>query len=101
MRTQVAIVGGGPAGLLLAQLLHTQGIETIVLERYDRDEVLSRVRAAVLERGLVDLLHEAGVGAPVKEAGLVHDGIRLAGNGQDFRIDLKALTGGAVAIYGQ
>src|SRR6056297_3226501 len=101
MRTQVAIVGGGPAGLLLAQLLHTQGIETIILERYERDEVLSRVRAAVLERGLVDLLHEAGVGASLHEGGMMHDGIRLAGNGQDFRIDLKALTNSAVALYGQ
>ena len=101
MRTQVAIVGGGPAGLLLAQLLHTQGIDTIVLERYERDDVLARVRAAVLERGLVDLLHEAGVGTPLSEGGLVHEGIRLAGNGEDFRIDLKALTGGAVTIYGQ
>ncbi len=101
MRTQVAIVGGGPAGLLLAQLLHTQGIETIVLERYERDEVLSRVRAAVLERGMVDLLHEAGVSASLHENGLVHEGIRLAGPDQDFRIDLKALTGGAVTLYGQ
>ncbi|NHQ73840.1 4-hydroxybenzoate 3-monooxygenase [Roseovarius gahaiensis] len=101
MRTQVAIVGGGPAGLLLAQLLHTQGIETIVLERYERDEVLSRARAAVLERGLVDLLHEAGASTSLDENGLVHEGIRLSGNGQDFRIDLKALTGGAVTIYGQ
>lgn len=101
MRTQVAIVGGGPAGLLLAQLLQTQGIETIVLERYERDDVLSRIRAAVLERGLTDLLQEAGVGAPLEDGGLVHDGIRIAGGGHDFRIDLKALTGGSVTIYGQ
>ena len=101
MRTQVAIVGGGPAGLLLGQLLQTQGIETIVLERYEREEVLSRVRAAVLERGLAELLHEAGVGAPLEAGGLRHEGLRIAGEAADFRLDLQALTGHSVILYGQ
>lgn len=101
MRTQVAIIGGGPTGLLLGQLLHLQGIETVVLERFSRQDVLARVRAGVLETGLTDLLAEAGADATLQREAGWHDGIVIADGQDSFRIDLKALTGSAVAIYGQ
>ena len=101
MRTKVAIIGAGPAGLLLGQLLHTYGIDNIILERRDRDYVLARIRAGVLEQGTVDLLDQVGVAARLHHEGLVHEGIELAFAGSRHRIDLKAATGKTVTIYGQ
>ncbi|MFK7944595.1 MAG: 4-hydroxybenzoate 3-monooxygenase [Paracoccaceae bacterium] len=101
MRTQVAIIGGGPSGLLLGQLLHRRGIDNIVLERRDKTHVLSRVRAGVLERGLVDLMREAGVGDRVTGDGLAHDGTLICYDDQTFRVDFKTLTGHSVMVYGQ
>lgn len=100
-RTQVAIIGSGPAGLLLGQLLHKAGIDTIVLERHTRDHVLGRIRAGVLEQGTVGLLDEAGCGARMHREGLVHDGIELSIRGARHRIDFKDLTGKSVMVYGQ
>lgn len=102
MRTQVAIIGAGPAGLLLGQLLSRAGIDNVILERRSLDYVLSRIRAGVLEQGMVDLLHEAGVAARLDREGQVHDGVNLAFDGMLHRIDLKHLTGGkTVTVYGQ
>ena len=101
MRTQVCIVGGGPSGLLLAQLLHLEGIDSVVLERRPRDYVLGRIRAGVLEWGTVELLRQAGVGARMEREGFVHDGTLLAAQGRTIRIDFKALTGRSVMVYGQ
>ena len=102
MRTQVAIVGSGPSGLLLGQLLAGIGVETIILERSSREHVLGRVRAGVLEQGTVELLEEAGVAARLHAEGLPHSGISLAFDGRLHRIDLAALTGGKhVTVYGQ
>jgi p-hydroxybenzoate 3-monooxygenase len=101
MRTQVGIVGAGPAGLLLSQLLHLQGIETVVLERRSREYVEGRVRAGVLEQGTVDLLDEAEVAARMRREGLVHEGIELSFGGKRHRIDFRALTRKAVTVYGQ
>ncbi|MBP6545319.1 MAG: 4-hydroxybenzoate 3-monooxygenase [Phenylobacterium sp.] len=101
-RTQVAIIGGGPAGLLLQQLLHVAGIESVVLEQRSRDYVESRIRAGVLEMGAVRLLEQAGVDARMKREGLIHDGFSFATDGEIHRIDLKGLTGGStVMVYGQ
>ncbi|OWP51244.1 4-hydroxybenzoate 3-monooxygenase [Pseudomonas nitroreducens] len=102
MKTQVAIIGAGPAGLLLGQLLHKAGIDTVILERQTPDYVLGRIRAGVLEQGTADLLREAGAGARMDAEGLLHDGFELVLNGRRERIDLKALTGGKqVMVYGQ
>ena len=102
MKTQVAIVGAGPAGLLLGQLLHKAGIDTVILERQAPDYVLGRIRAGVLEQGTADLLREAGASARMDAEGLLHDGFELVLNGRRERIDLKALTGGKqVMVYGQ
>ncbi|MDQ6923253.1 MAG: 4-hydroxybenzoate 3-monooxygenase [Pseudomonadota bacterium] len=102
MRTQVAIVGAGPAGLLLAQLLQRQGIESVVIENRARDYVEHRVRAGVLEQGSVDLLNDSGVGARLQREGLVHHGIELRFGGQGHRIDMTSLTGGrSITVYGQ
>jgi p-hydroxybenzoate 3-monooxygenase len=101
MRVQVAIIGAGPAGLLLGQLLHRAGISAIILERKSRDYVLSRIRAGVLEQGTVDLLDEAGVGRRLHAEGLVHGGIELSFGGARHRIDMQALTGKTVTVYGQ
>lgn len=102
LKTKVAIIGAGPSGLLLGQLLHNAGIQTLVLERQSADYVQGRIRAGVLEQGMVDLLREAGVSQRMDAEGLVHDGFDIALNGQLTSIDLKALTGGqSVMIYGQ
>ena len=100
-RTQIGIIGAGPSGLLLSQLLHLQGIENVILERRSREYVLSRIRAGVLEFGTVNLLREAHVNARMDREGLVHDGFDIAFNGQRHRIDLKGLTGSPVMVYGQ
>ena len=101
MRTQVGIVGAGPAGLLLSQLLHLQGIGTVILERRSREYVEGRIRAGVLEQGTVDLLDAAKVGERMHQVGLVHDGIELSFGGTRHRIDFRALTGKGVTVYGQ
>lgn len=102
MKTQVAIIGAGPAGLLLGQLLHKAGIDTVILERQTPDYVLGRIRAGVLEQGTADLLREAGAGARMDAEGLLHDGFELVLNGRRERIDLKSLTcGKQVMVYGQ
>jgi p-hydroxybenzoate 3-monooxygenase len=101
-RVQVGIVGAGPAGLLLSQLLEKRGIETFVCEHRSADYVLSRIRAGVLEQGTVDMLDEAGVGARMHREGIVHEGISLAFRGVHHRIDFPSRTGGkTVLIYGQ
>ncbi|GLK91379.1 4-hydroxybenzoate 3-monooxygenase [Pseudomonas turukhanskensis] len=102
MKTQIAIIGAGPSGLLLGQLLHNAGIANVIIERQTPDYVLSRIRAGVLEQGMVDLLREAGVSQRMDEEGLVHDGFELAFDGRSEHIDLKGLTGGkTVMVYGQ
>lgn len=101
MRTQVAIIGAGPAGLLLAHLLYQRGIDCVVLEARSRDYVENRVRAGVLEHQSVDILNAAGVGARMMQEGLLHHGISLNFAGDSHRIDFEALTGRAVMIYGQ
>ncbi|OJU09808.1 MAG: 4-hydroxybenzoate 3-monooxygenase [Caulobacterales bacterium 68-7] len=101
MRTTVAIVGAGPAGLLLSQLLHVAGIDSVILERRDRAYVESRIRAGILEQTTVDLLQRVGVDARMNAEGLPHDGFRIAVDGELFRIDLAGLTGKSVMVYGQ
>src|SRR5438034_11071946 len=101
-RTQVGIIGAGPAGLVLSHLLYLRGIESVVLENRSRHYVEDRVRAGVLEQGTVDLLTEMGVGERMKREGLVHYGIELRFNGKGHRIDFRELTGGkAITIYAQ
>jgi p-hydroxybenzoate 3-monooxygenase len=100
-RVQVAIVGAGPAGLLLGQLLHRAGVDAVVLERHTREHVLARIRAGVLEQGTAALLEQAGVGARLRAEGLVHGGFDIAFAGARHRIDLHALTGRNVIVYGQ
>jgi p-hydroxybenzoate 3-monooxygenase len=100
-RTQVAIIGAGPSGLLLSQLLHQHGIDNVVLERQSREHVAGRIRAGVLEQGTVDLLVQANVGERMMNERLVHDGFAIGFAGRTFRVDLKGLTGGAVSVYGQ
>ncbi len=101
MRTQVAIVGAGPAGLLLSQLLHLAGIACVVLEQRDRGYVEGRIRAGLLERQTVELLGRAEVDERLTREGLVHEGLSIAVGGQPLRIDLRGLTGSTVVIYGQ
>ncbi len=102
MRTQVAIVGAGPSGLLLGQLLHKAGIDAIILERQTGDYVLSRIRAGILEQVCIDLMDEAGVGGRMHKEGLIHGGIDLLVDGSRHRIDMNRLTGGKnVMVYGQ
>jgi p-hydroxybenzoate 3-monooxygenase len=102
MRTQVGIVGAGPAGLLLSHLLHLEGIESIVVETHTRRHVEERIRAGVLEQGTVDLLNQSGVGGRMRREGLIHHGIELRFNRRGHRIDLFELTGGrAITVYGQ
>ena len=102
MRTQVAIIGAGPAGLLLSHLLEREGIDSIVLESRSRAAIEATIRAGVLEQGTVDLLVETGVGARMLREGFVHHGIELRFDGRGHRIDLSALTGGkAITVYAQ
>jgi p-hydroxybenzoate 3-monooxygenase len=101
MRTQVAIVGAGPAGLLLGALLDEAGIDAVVIEQRSAEYVLGRIRAGVLEQTTVDLLEEAGVAGRLKREGLPHDGTELAFDGRLHRIDFRALTGRCVTVYGQ
>ena len=102
LRTQIGIIGAGPAGLVLSHLLHLHGIESVVIENRSRKYVEERVRAGVLEQGTVDLLTETGVGERMKREGLVHHGIELRFNGRGHRIDFRDLTGGkGITIYSQ
>ncbi len=101
MRTQVVIIGGGPSGLLLSQLLHRKGIDTVVLERKTRDYVLGRIRAGILEVGFVNLMREAGVAERMERECLIHDGTLISYGDEQFGIDFKDLTGTPVVVYGQ
>lgn len=102
MKTQVAIIGAGPSGLLLGQLLSRQGIDNVILERRSGDYVLGRIRAGVLEQGMVDLMREAGVDQRMNEEGEVHDGVEFAFDNRRVRVDLAGLTSGkTVMVYGQ
>ena len=102
MRVQVAIIGAGPSGLLLGQLLHKSGIENIILERQTAEHVLGRIRAGVLEQVTVDLLDEVGLGMRLHREGLVHRGFEMLWGGKRHRVDLHELTGGkTVMVYGQ
>jgi len=102
MRTQVGIIGGGPSGLLLSQLLHLRGIDTVLLEKHTRDYVLGRIRAGVLEHGFAALMREARAGERMDREGQIHEGFFIAHDGIKERVDLKTLTGGnTVIVYGQ
>ncbi|SMX23937.1 4-hydroxybenzoate 3-monooxygenase [Boseongicola aestuarii] len=101
MKTQVVIIGGGPSGLLLSQLLYTRGIESVVLERKSKDYVLSRIRAGVLEQGLLGLLEQAGCADRMRKEGLPHDGTLISYGDEIFRIDFTEHTGTPVMVYGQ
>ena len=101
MRTQVGIIGSGPAGLLLSQLLHLRGIDSVVLERQSREYVLGRIRAGVIEQGAVELLREAQVHERLDRERQIHEGIGVSFGGRRHRIDFRALTGSCVTVYGQ
>jgi len=101
MRTQVAIIGAGPSGLLLGQLLARAGVDNVILERHAGEYVLGRIRAGVLEQGAVETLEEANVAGRLHREGLVHEGIEIAARGERHRIDFKALVGKSVVVYGQ
>ena len=101
IKTSVCIIGSGPSGLLLSQLLANAGIDTVVIDRKDREHIESRVRAGVLESGTVAALEEAGVAARLHKEGIAHDGFDLAFDGERHRIDLKKHTGKSVTVYGQ
>jgi p-hydroxybenzoate 3-monooxygenase len=101
IRTQVGIVGAGPAGLMLGHLLHLTGIDSVIVENRAQDYVIERVRAGVLEQGTVDLLIESGVGDRLQREGMLHDGIYINVHGERRRIDMAALTGRRITIYGQ
>jgi len=101
MHTQVAIIGAGPSGLLLGQLLTKHGIDNVILENRSADYVLGRIRAGVIEQSAADLFDEAGVGARMHQEGLPHDGTQICFDGKRYRIDFRALTGRPVIVYGQ
>ncbi len=101
MKTQVAIIGAGPAGLLLGHLLRAEGIDCVIVERTSPEHVLGRIRAGVLERVTTELIDRLGLGARMHAEGLVHDGFNLADGGRLIRIDIAALTGKQVMVYGQ
>jgi p-hydroxybenzoate 3-monooxygenase len=101
MRHQVVIIGGGPSGLLLGQLLHGIGVDAVILERKTRDYVLSRNRAGVLERGMLDLMKQAGIDSRAHAEGLPHDGTLIAYEGDMFRVDLAGHAGHSIMVYGQ
>ena len=102
MKTQVCIIGGGPSGLMLSQLLHLKGIDTVVLERQSREYVLGRIRAGVLEHGFAELMREAQCGERMDKEGEIHDGFHIAHGGQVSRVDLHKYSGGSsVVVYGQ
>ena len=102
MKTQVCIIGGGPSGLMLSQLLHLKGIDTVVLERQSREYVLSRIRAGVLEHGFAKLMREAQCGERMDREGEIHEGFFIANNGTMKRMDLHKYSGGnSVVVYGQ
>src|SRR3982074_1402813 len=101
VRTQLAIIGAGPAGLLLGQLLQKQGIHNVILERQTAEHVLSRIRAGLIEQATVDLLDEAGVGARMHREGLIHDGTQICVEGVRHRVDFRELTGKTVRAYGK
>ena len=101
MRTQVVIIGGGPSGLLLGQLLHRKGIDTVVLERKTKDYVLGRIRAGILETGMVQLMHEAGVADRMERECFVHDGTLISYGDDLFGINFKEHTNTSVVVYGQ
>jgi p-hydroxybenzoate 3-monooxygenase len=100
-RTQVGIIGAGPAGLLLGQMLHVAGIDSVILERQDRVYVENRIRAGVLEQGTVEMLREVGVDARLKREGMVHDGVEIGFLGKRHRVDFRDLVGKTVTVYGQ
>ncbi|PVH28902.1 4-hydroxybenzoate 3-monooxygenase [Pararhodobacter oceanensis] len=101
MKTQVCIIGGGPSGLLLSQLLHLKGIDTILLEKHSREYVLGRIRAGVLEHGFTELMREAECGDRMDAEGELHDGFEIVDNGIQHRVDLHKYTGASVMVYGQ
>jgi p-hydroxybenzoate 3-monooxygenase len=101
IRTQVGIIGAGPAGLVLSHLLHRQGIHSVVVEARSRQHCEQRVRAGVLEQGTVDLLIEMGIGDRMRREGLIHNGVEIRFKGQGHRIDFKELTGRGITIYAQ
>jgi p-hydroxybenzoate 3-monooxygenase len=101
MRTQVAIIGGGPSGLLLSQLLHGKGIDSVVLERRTKDHVLSRIRAGVLEQGFIALMEEAGCAERLHAEGFVHDGVQLSYGDDLVHINIVETAGTPVVVYGQ
>ncbi|MBT3425733.1 MAG: 4-hydroxybenzoate 3-monooxygenase [Gammaproteobacteria bacterium] len=101
MKTQVGIIGGGPSGLLLSQLLYVNGIDSVVLEKHSKQHVLSRIRAGLLEQGTTQMLDEAGVAAGLSKNGLEHEGVDLVFEGRSCRVDFFGLTGKKMTIYGQ
>ncbi|MEM8629973.1 MAG: 4-hydroxybenzoate 3-monooxygenase [Pseudomonadota bacterium] len=101
MRTQVVIIGGGPSGLLLSQILHRAGVDTVVLERRSRDYVLGRIRAGVLESGTAEVLRSAGVGNRMEADSFPHEGTYVSARNHAFRVDFKNLTGKEILVYGQ
>src|SRR5947207_474476 len=102
MKVQVCIIGGGPSGLLLSQLLHLQGIDTVVLEKYSRDHVLARIRAGVLEHGVARLMRQAQCGERMDREGEIHHGFHIAHDGVLDHVDLHKYSGGnSVIVYGQ
>ena len=101
LRTQVGIIGAGPAGLFLANMLHLRGIESIVLESHTRQYIESRIRAGVLEQGTVELMNEIGIGDRMKREAMVHAGLEFSFNRKRKRIDFQELTGRSITVYAQ